>query len=556
MDKKQTLKMSNDNIESFEESGIFRRSLSIWKGVCQNSDGTFLYEDSYFDPIPLDLHTSASIGETELVQDILDRKQAGVNELNKGGWSPLMYAAYMGHHETINLLVETGADTNQRTPQGSTSLILAAMCGYDSVMPCLLQNGADLEAKDNRGWTALFHAASSGHQQTTEFLIKAGADLEVIEPNHRLSPIMEAAASGHEMIVHQLLQQGVDVNRVDVNGENAQTLAYEYGHTEVANIIENFNSLRISTKAGSQSQHQQKSSSYQRQPNIENDNYGSSGPSIHDGPKAFAQMTGLGADGKPKPTGILPLFLQESSPQQQIKKPTFESQWTGPKDLPSLLEEIGCSKHLPIFKDQDIDLRVFLTLTEAELKEIGVKLFGPRRKMVAAIARVNSSIRASLIDKTETAYCDSLLLKMKDFEDKLKESQEAAANLTSQLAQERQLRSVAESVVMEQKESTTKLYRYTEKIIIEHGNLLKLADQIRSYYTKSNQSKNRRSSNTKTPVSNNKMIDQEYPELSQEFDASLRHSRANLLEMQRLLQDHGITSIPPRKDGVQWKEMG
>jgi len=32
-----------------------------------------------------------------------------------------------------------------------------------------------------------------------------------------------------------------------------------------------------------------------------------SGPSIHDGPKAFAQMTGLGADGIPHPNGALPL---------------------------------------------------------------------------------------------------------------------------------------------------------------------------------------------------------------------------------------------------------
>lgn len=43
------------------------------------------------------------------------------------------------------------------------------------------------------------------------------------------------------------------------------------------------------------------------------------------------------------------------------------------QDLPTLLEEIGCSKHLHVFKEQDIDLRIFLTLTEAELKEIGIK---------------------------------------------------------------------------------------------------------------------------------------------------------------------------------------
>ncbi|XP_077966277.1 ankyrin repeat and SAM domain-containing protein 3-like isoform X1 [Styela clava] len=549
--------MAVQGIDNFEESGIFHQSLSIWKGICHSADGTFVYEDDNFDPISLDLHTSASIGETELVQDILDRKQVKVNGLNRGGWSPLMYAAYMGHQETINLLVETGADINQRTPQGSTSLILAAMCGYDAVMPFLLQNGADLEAKDNRGWTALFHAASSGHQQTTEFLIKAGANLEVVEPNHHLTPIMEAAASGHEMIVQQLLQQGVDVNRVDINGENAQTLACEYGHIEVANLIENFEGYQKKSKGKKTNRNNLNNTAYQRQSNANNNNYSSSGPSIHDGPKAFAQMTGLGADGKPKPSGEFPLFLPEPSPQQQrIQEPKFESKWTGCKDLPSFLEEIGCSKHLPIFKEQDIDLRIFLTLTEAELKEIGVKLFGPRRKMVAAIARVNSSIQASLIDRTEVAYCDSLLFRIKDMETKLKECQETVTDLSAQLAQERQLRSVAESVLMEQKESKSSMHRCTDKIIVEHGNLIRIADQIRSYYAKSNLSKGRHQSNTNTQISNYRTVDQEYPKLSQEFDMALHHSRACLLEMQRVLQVHGSNSIPTGKGDIQWKERG
>lgn len=50
-----------------------------------------------------------------------------------------MYAAYMGQENTINLLLDCGADPNSRTRQGSTSLILAAMCGNFTVMPLLLQ---------------------------------------------------------------------------------------------------------------------------------------------------------------------------------------------------------------------------------------------------------------------------------------------------------------------------------------------------------------------------------------------------------------------------------
>ena len=43
------------------------------------------------------------------------------------------------------------------------------------------------------------------------------------------------------------------------------------------------------------------------------------------------------------------------------------------QDLESLLSEIGCSKYLPLFKEQDVDLQIFLTLSEADLKEIGIR---------------------------------------------------------------------------------------------------------------------------------------------------------------------------------------
>lgn len=42
------------------------------------------------------------------------------------------------------------------------------------------------------------------------------------------------------------------------------------------------------------------------------------------------------------------------------------------QDLAEFLEQIGFSKYLPLLEEQDIDLRIFLTLTENDLKEIGI----------------------------------------------------------------------------------------------------------------------------------------------------------------------------------------
>lgn len=439
--------------ESFENSTIFEESLSKWTG-CNETDCDFA---------PLDLHTAASIGEAKMVKDILD-KNTQVNKLNRGGWSSLMYASYMGHGEVIRLFLSIGADPNQRTPQGSTSLILAAMCGYDSVMKSLIKHGAELEAKDNKGWTALFHAVSSGHQQTTNFLINAGAKLNIVEPIQFLTPLMEAAACGHEFIVQDLLKQGVDISLTDKNGDDAIKLAQAYHNSEISLLIEKHKYGRMSDE------YQKRNKEKHGRPTLHPpalQNYDSSGPSIHAGPRGLAEMTGLGADGKPRPSQntLSPLLLD---PVECSEPNVGESRWDGPNDLAQVLKEIGCSKYLPLFKDQDVDMRIFLTLTESDLKEIGVNLFGPRRKMIATIGRMNNLVKANMGNRTELGYNDSLFLKLKDMEQKLQESLEKNANIATQLAQERQLRSVAESVLIEQKDFKAALQRGVDKLLKEH----------------------------------------------------------------------------------------
>ena len=45
----------------------------------------------------------------------------------------------------------------------------------------------------------------------------------------------------------------------------------------------------------------------------------------------------------------------------------------GPQTLEALLNELGLSKYLSTFEEQDVDLSVFLTLTDNDLKEVGIK---------------------------------------------------------------------------------------------------------------------------------------------------------------------------------------
>ena len=44
-----------------------------------------------------------------------------------------------------------------------------------------------------------------------------------------------------------------------------------------------------------------------------------------------------------------------------------------PCDIDTLLRQLGLAKYAPVFDEQDVDLQVFLSLTDNDLKEVGIK---------------------------------------------------------------------------------------------------------------------------------------------------------------------------------------
>jgi tetratricopeptide (TPR) repeat protein len=67
-------------------------------------------------------------------------------------------------------------------------------------------------------------------------------------------------------------------------------------------------------------------------------------------------------------------------------------------DVAAWLHDRGFDRYAKIFEDNDIDAEVLVTLTEADLKELGVWSLGHRRKLMAAIAGLKSRTPPSTAD--------------------------------------------------------------------------------------------------------------------------------------------------------------
>lgn len=92
-------------------------------------------------------------------------KGESVNEIDKWGWTPLMWSAYYGNFPVTKYLLDNGADPDIKSEQeygnykpGVTALILAAAYGHDDAVKALLEKNADPNVTDRTGKRAIDYA--------------------------------------------------------------------------------------------------------------------------------------------------------------------------------------------------------------------------------------------------------------------------------------------------------------------------------------------------------------------------------------------------------------
>lgn len=90
--------------------------------------------------------------------------------------------------------------------------------------------------------TALALASSKGHKYVVDCLIVNGANLDLGD----VTPLTHLARIGNKLLVNYLLHSGANVNAVTPTGETPLTLACEYGHTDIAEILLQFGANIVS----------------------------------------------------------------------------------------------------------------------------------------------------------------------------------------------------------------------------------------------------------------------------------------------------------------------
>ena len=122
-------------------------------------------------------------------------------------WYDAEQAALYGRANLLNRFILAGVSANLANADGNTFLISAAYGGHTEAVQVLLDAGTDVNRSNSNGWTALLAAASNGKAEAVRLLLEAGANPNAADKSGD-TPLMRASKQGHQEIVLLLKEAG------------------------------------------------------------------------------------------------------------------------------------------------------------------------------------------------------------------------------------------------------------------------------------------------------------------------------------------------------------
>ncbi|XP_059737327.1 ankyrin repeat and SAM domain-containing protein 3 isoform X3 [Bos taurus] len=410
------------------------------------------------------------------------------------GWTALFHCTSAGHQQMVKFLLDSGANANVREPvYGFTPLMEAAAAGHEIIVQYFLNHGVKVDTRDHSGATARMLAKQYGHMKIVglidahspslpKSLYRSPEKYEDLSSSDECGPVPQRQRPCRKkgLSIHEGPRALARITAIGLGGrvqqpcyEQVPPRGYVSFNSSDEHPLEGGGLCYRDVTSPINERDVESSSSSSR----EEQAFSANPVARSSSSEGLARAPGLSSEASLESNEDSD-HVRRSSVRKQTKSyvktknrySSNDSQWapsavtscalgaspqtdrppySGPQDLATLLEQIGCLKYLQVFEEQDVDLRIFLTLTESDLKEIGITLFGPKRKMTSAIARWHSSARPPS-DALELAYADRLEAEMQELAIQLHKRCEEVEAMRGLVSQEQELRAVVESCLLEQ----------------------------------------------------------------------------------------------------------
>lgn len=174
------------------------------------------------------LHCAILEGNLHAAQTLLD---CGADLSPKNAKEPPLYTACAvdidNNYELCKLLLERGADCNDRDLLGRTIFALALGHQTLKIIKLLLEYGADITAVDKFGKSALHFAARNTQVDVLEFVLDHGFNIECTDGMMHYTALHFAAGNSNSYGCEFLLKRGAKVNRITSKSSTPLTVVLD-----------------------------------------------------------------------------------------------------------------------------------------------------------------------------------------------------------------------------------------------------------------------------------------------------------------------------------------
>ena len=177
---------------------------------------------------------------------------ADVNATDTEGYTPLHDAceSKIEVKEKVKYLLSCNPSLiRARNNDNNTPLGRAAYNGHDKVIGILIQHGAEVNERGWHGRTALHDACSKGQVACIDELMRHGADVEATDSANKASPLQLAVDFNHPDSVKVLLDKyNASINATNKSGITALHRAVAKGNLEVVKLLTSYNQCDVNAK--------------------------------------------------------------------------------------------------------------------------------------------------------------------------------------------------------------------------------------------------------------------------------------------------------------------
>lgn len=145
-------------------------------------------------------------------------------------------AAQKGGEKMVELLLIHGGNPELGDADGKTPFHYSCARADTTVMKAFLKHGVSLSLADESGRTGLHYASLSRNEEAVRLLLDHGADIEA-RTRRNETPLQLAAQRGGHTVVECLLKYGADITSQNKFGRTALHFAASRGNKEVLEIL-------------------------------------------------------------------------------------------------------------------------------------------------------------------------------------------------------------------------------------------------------------------------------------------------------------------------------